>query len=640
VDEHYLVGVVSLPGGVFNPYSGVKTSLLWFDRALARKTDQLLFVKVEADGFDLGAQRRPIAQNDLPAAYALMMDYKRALKEGVKWEAPEGWETKAVVVEREVIAKNGEYSLSGDRYGAAASVSNGEWPLVALQDVCDLITKGTTPTSVGFSFTETGVSFVKVESLTEAGSIIPEKLAHISDECNEALQRSQLKTGDVLFSIAGTLGRVGVVPESILPANTNQALAIIRPKAVLNSKFVMLCLTDSGVQTELYDKRSGVAQYNLSLKQIGETQIPLPPLSEQEALVAEVEGYQRVIDGARQVVAHYKPRITIDPQWEMVELGEVFSKVTDQVLPTLISELMVNYVALENITQGTGTIHGNTDVDPKSIKSAKTLFRKDDILYGKLRPNLNKVLLAGCDGICSTDIYVVRSHVKDALSGFFRYLFLSEHFNAEVMKGLKGAQLPRVGWDYFASIQIPLPPLAEQQRIVAELEEERRMVGAAKALAERMEARVKERVERVWSSGSSVAARPAAHSFGIAQPGTPADDQTKIASPPLVPSGNGHAAYAAPAVVPMAAEPSPVAERRGPGRPPKHAPATGQGRAAAAIHNWLQAHPGLHARSAILAGTGVAATAWNAAIKELLEAGQVERQGEKKGARYGFVRDL
>lgn len=460
VDEHYLVGVVSLPAGVFNPYSGVKTSLLWFDRALARKTDQLLFVKVEADGFDLGAQRRPIAQNDLPAAYALMMDYKRALKEGVKWQAPEGWETKAVVVEREVIAKNGEYSLSGDRYGAAASVSNGEWPLVALQDVCDLITKGTTPTSVGFSFTETGVSFVKVESLTEAGSIIPEKLAHISDECNEALQRSQLKTGDVLFSIAGTLGRVGVVPESILPANTNQALAIIRPKAVLNSKFVMLCLTDSGVQTELYDKRSGVAQYNLSLKQIGETQIPLPPLSEQEALVAEVEGYQREIEELRKEIALREEKIK-------KRVAQVWAH------------------------------------DEKIVRSEDQAIRRSDT---------------------ST-------------------------------------------------------PLS-------------------------------------------------------------AGDQTMIASPPLAPSGNGHAAYAAPEAVPMAAEPLPVAERRGRGRPPKQAPATGQGSAEAAIHNWLQAHPGLHARSTILAGTGVEATAWNAAIKELLEAGQVERQGEKKGTRYGGINEI
>src|SRR5206468_6966717 len=66
--EDSLVTVVSLPAGVFKPYSGVKTSILFLDKKLARKIDKILFVKVNADGFDLGDQRRPIPENDLPEA--------------------------------------------------------------------------------------------------------------------------------------------------------------------------------------------------------------------------------------------------------------------------------------------------------------------------------------------------------------------------------------------------------------------------------------------------------------------------------------------------------------------------------------------------------------------------------------------
>ncbi|MDQ3101852.1 MAG: N-6 DNA methylase, partial [Bacteroidota bacterium] len=164
VDEHYLVGVVSIPSGVFNPYSGVKTSLLWFDRGLAKKTDKILFVKVEADGFDLGAQRRPKAENDLPDTYRLLLDYKAALVNGRKWEVLKGWEVKAASVELERIKENTEYSLSGDRYLLTTSASS-KWPMVSLDQVSDLITKGTTPTSIGYGFVEKGVAFVKVESL-------------------------------------------------------------------------------------------------------------------------------------------------------------------------------------------------------------------------------------------------------------------------------------------------------------------------------------------------------------------------------------------------------------------------------------------------------------------------------------------
>ncbi|HRD54333.1 MAG TPA: N-6 DNA methylase [Flavobacteriales bacterium] len=629
VDEHFLVGVVSIPGGVFNPYSGVKTSLLWFDRALARKTDKLLFVKVEADGFDLGAQRRPIAQNDLPEAFALILDYKRALAEGVRWEAPKGWEAKAVEVEREQIAKNGEYSLSGERYGAAVVASNGEWPHVALEDVCDLITKGTTPTSVGFNFTETGVSFVKVESLTESGSIIPEKLAHINEACNEALRRSQLKAGDVLFSIAGTLGRVGVVPESILPANTNQALAIIRPKSVLNSKFVMLCLTDSGVQDELYGKRSGVAQYNLSLKQIGETKIPLPPLAEQEALVAEVEGYQRVIDGARQVLAHYKPRITIDPQWEMVELGEVTSFFTDGdwIESKDQSPEGIRLIQTGNIGIGEYLERGEKAryISPETfVRLNCTQVLPGDVLVSRLPDPVGRAcMIPALPGklITGVDCSIIRFDQKKMLPGFFVGYTQSDEYLRSIQQKLTGSTRLRISRSNLGLIKIPLPPLAEQQRIVAELEEERRLVAANAALVARMEARIKERVARVWGLGS-------------ARPDTPADDQ-KIESKPLsthYPDRDEE--------VSMAAEPSPEIERRGPGRIGPGRPRKGEGgngQASEAIKSYLHAHPGWHGKGAVLEATGVEATAWNAAIKELQEAGQAERQGEKKGARYRGV---
>ena len=78
--EDCLVAVVSLPGGVFNPYSGVKTSILILDKALARNSDTIAFFKVENDGFDLGAQRRPIAEDDLPQVQSELTEYLRRLR--------------------------------------------------------------------------------------------------------------------------------------------------------------------------------------------------------------------------------------------------------------------------------------------------------------------------------------------------------------------------------------------------------------------------------------------------------------------------------------------------------------------------------------------------------------------------------
>ena len=100
--------------------------------------------------------------------------------------------------------------------------------MVRLGDVATVITKGTTPTTVGFDFQDNGINFIKVESISEDCNFNTDKFAFISDECNKKLFRSQLKENDVLFSIAGAIGRTAIVNNKVLPANTNQALAIIR----------------------------------------------------------------------------------------------------------------------------------------------------------------------------------------------------------------------------------------------------------------------------------------------------------------------------------------------------------------------------------------------------------------------------
>ena len=112
--KDYLVAVVSLPAGVFKPYSGVKTSILILDRALARRADAIAFFKVDNDGFDLGDQRRPIEQNDLPLVQAQLGEYLAHLRVGRTMEESES--CMGMVVAKERIAEGGDYNLSGERY--------------------------------------------------------------------------------------------------------------------------------------------------------------------------------------------------------------------------------------------------------------------------------------------------------------------------------------------------------------------------------------------------------------------------------------------------------------------------------------------------------------------------------------------
>ena len=134
------------------------------------------------------------------------------------------------------------------------------WEVVTLNNVTDTITKGTTPSTLGYNFTDCGVNFVKVESINN-GQIVPELLAHISFEAHNKMERSALKKDDILLTIAGRLGTTCVVSKNILPANTNQAVGIIRLKNEHST------LTEIGKMLENPIGKSGV---NYRFKKISE----------------------------------------------------------------------------------------------------------------------------------------------------------------------------------------------------------------------------------------------------------------------------------------------------------------------------------------------------------------------------------
>ncbi|MGI0407292.1 N-6 DNA methylase [Helicobacter himalayensis] len=170
------------------------------------------------------------------------------------------------------------------------------WDSVRISQISEKVTKGTTPTTLGFSFAESGINFIKVESIDENGNFLSDKIAYISNDCHHKLERSQLKENDILFSIAGALGRVAIVNRDILPANTNQALAIIRLKEKTNNViFIKSVLSTPQILDQIENFKKGIAQQNLSLEQIASLQIPLPPLESQEKIVAVIENIESKI---------------------------------------------------------------------------------------------------------------------------------------------------------------------------------------------------------------------------------------------------------------------------------------------------------------------------------------------------------
>jgi len=153
-----------------------------------------------------------------------------------------------------------------------------DWRAVTLGDLCVTVTKGTTPTTLKKQFVTQGINFVKAESILDDHSIDFNKLAFIDEETNSLLNRSMIQENDIIFTIAGTLGRFSFVKEDLLPANTNQAVAIIRVDASKITPVTLYSFFIGGLHSDFYTKNIQQAvQANLSLTTIKALPLILPP---------------------------------------------------------------------------------------------------------------------------------------------------------------------------------------------------------------------------------------------------------------------------------------------------------------------------------------------------------------------------
>ena len=151
------------------------------------------------------------------------------------------------------------------------------WEVTTLGDVCERITKGTTPTTLKKSFTDSGINFVKAESIGINHTFDFAKFSHIDQETNDLLTRSIIQKSDILFTMAGTIGRFGIVDDAMLPANTNQAVAIIRVGTEKLNPIVIYSFFVAMWHKEYYFKNIQQAvQANLSLASIKSLPILIP----------------------------------------------------------------------------------------------------------------------------------------------------------------------------------------------------------------------------------------------------------------------------------------------------------------------------------------------------------------------------
>jgi len=503
--EQYLVAVVSLPAGVFQPYSGVKTSILILDKSLARQSDSIAFFKVENDGYGLGAQRRAIDKNDLPAAAAALQAFRHARAEAFRHSRagtsspsgcvgdgnPADFDASAypglLVVDKARIAANGDYNLSGERYRENGAKTN-VFPLVKLSDVCTVNPRK----SQLAEKPETRVSFVPMADLNEH---------RISFQPSDEKQLSEVSASYTYFEDNDVLlakvtpcfenGKAGIARGLLNGIGFGSSeFYVLRSKGQVLPEWVYFCVMHSLFRDAAVAQMTGTGGLQRVPRDYVENfQIPLPPLEVQKEIVAEIEGYQKVIDGARTVLDYYRPHIPIHPDWPMVELGEI----CDLYQPKTITQQ-------DLVEDGPYLVFGANGVIGR---------------YNQYNHEEAEVLITCRGATCGT---VNWSEPKSWVTGNAMVAKpkderLSKEFLFSLLKGsdlgptISGSAQPQITRQGLAPFTIPLPPLTTQQAIVAEIEAEQTLVAANRELITRFEQKIQATLARVWSEAEEAQRR-------------------------------------------------------------------------------------------------------------------------------------
>lgn len=404
-----------------------------------------------------------------------------------------------------------------------------DWEVKRLGDVSSLITKGTTPTSLGCDFEHYGINFIKAESISDNGDFISGKFAHIDEQTDVLLSRSRLKEGDLLFSIAGVLGRVALVTDEILPANTNQALAVIRlaTNDAIDKRYLFFALKSEYLKDRVKEENVAAAQANLSLQDVNEFHIAVPPIAEQRriagalsdvdelisALGKLIEKKRNIKTGAMQQLLTGKTRLPgfganslrsnhshaeaqrgrgiefkqtelgpIPVDWEMKRFDKVFSmlrnntyareSLTDEregAFNIHYGDILVKYGALVDFEKD------EVPCLKFGIEPNKDMLQDGDLIFADTAEDemVGKAIeVTGVNGyraVAGLHTVLCRPNASVFAPGYLGYYINSHAYHNQLLPLITGTKVSSVSRAGFASTYVCIPPFAEQKAIAAVL---------------------------------------------------------------------------------------------------------------------------------------------------------------------------
>lgn len=498
--ENFLAAVISLPAGVFNPYSGVKTSILILDRVVAKASDHVAFFKIENDGFQLGAQRRAQKGSQLPQVKDELTAWLFTARGGA---AEELESSLGFAVARTDLASGGDYNLSGERY-RPETARDYATPRVPIGQICAV---NPPKREVQDLSADTEVSFVPMADLNEWQISFTPREAKRLDEVGASY--TYFSNGDVLLAKVTPCfenGKAGIARGLKNGVGFGSSeFFVLRPTERILPEWLYRCVMHDAFRSKAIAQMTGTGGLQRVPRAFLESfEIPLPPLEVQREIVAEIEGYQRVINGARAVIDNYRPHIPIDPSWTEKSIGDVAVVVRGssprpqgdpQFFGGPVPRLMIADITRDGMFV-TPKIDSLTELGASKSRPMK---RGDVVMAVSGNPGLVAILATDC---CIHDGFVgFRELAADVLPEFLYFTLVAQHErNGSVSVG---AVFKNLTSDQVRDFKISIPPLSVQQAIVDEIRLERDLVNGNRDLIARFELKIDAAISRVWGDAEA-----------------------------------------------------------------------------------------------------------------------------------------
>jgi len=490
--ENSLVAVVSLPAGVFQPYAGVKTSILILDKSLAKKTGTIAFFKIGNDGFGLGAQRREIDKNDLPQAKVEIGEYLRRLRAGKS--VADFQPTLGLIVEKKKVAANGDYNLSGERY-REGEATNFQFPQVELGSIC----------KPEYGFTASAedkgdARFVRITDIAPDGRIRKDepKFIKLTHESEPYL----LKKGDLLVARTGaTFGKTMLYDEEYPAVFASYLIRLRFQQDCLLPEFYWSFAQSEKYWEQARNLATGGGQPQFNGNALTQIKIPLPPMEVQKEIVAEIEGYQKVINGARAVLDNYRPHIPVHPDWPEMQLGEVCRFIDYRGKTPEKTTSGIPLITAKNVRDGFIDPEPREYIAEANYDSWMTrgIPQIGDVLFTTEAPLGNAAQITSTDRFALAQRLIALCPNRELLiGGFLKDVLLSKRMREIIFARQSGTTVYGIKASVLKEIRIPVPPLAIQQAIVAEIEAEQALVAANRELIARFEKKIQATLARIW----------------------------------------------------------------------------------------------------------------------------------------------